>query len=569
MQGNLLLACLYGGLLLGGLRSPWLWTAAAAGLWSVGLMSRRETGLGRAAPWVPWLLWALASLLLSAQPTTGLYAFARWLTVIFFYGLASAAASPAWRRKWFWGFALCAPMLAVASFFIRSPHGTLIGLIPPYYNYTMFVEAAFFSCVVAALGHPDGPRGRLRALLWAGMGLALSVILLSRSRGALAAAAVSTLAWAATRGKRDRRMLLWAGLAAASAAALAPTELWSHLFKLDMSQWFTRPQIWKAAWQASADHPWFGEGVGQFAAGFRRHNFPIHWVSNYGFSAEHAESELLEVLVETGWPGLILFLIALVLSVKPRKDDFAREAASYACLAMGVHGLVDNMLQLPALGLLFFSALACSAGQADDHGKAPPQRLWLWGCSLGLCLALAAAVPRGALALYQRISEQESDPEERLKWLSKIDRLSPADDALHESMARAWLELRPPSPTRAMEALERARRLNPTNAFYPMLQAQTCFALGRQREALDLASRTIELEPNFLGARLLRAEIWIRLGRKNAAYLELEEINRRQAALKGMPLYSNYDQGLAALDGARFERARRSAASFANREKRK
>lgn len=515
-------------------------------------MSRPGAGLSRAAPWGPWLLWALVSLLLCAQPWMGLYAFSRWLTLVFFFGLCSAAASAGWSRRWFWGLAACAPILAAAGFFLRNPEGRMTGLLPPYYNYTMFVEAAFFACSAAALGHPDGPRGRARVLLWAGMSLALAVILLSASRGAMAAVAVSTLAWAASRGRLTRRVCLGIALAAAALSLLAPASFWFHVLKLDMAKWFTRPQIWTAAWRTAADHPWFGEGLGNFAVGFLRHNFPKGWASNYGFFADHAHSEPLELAAETGWPGLVLFAAALALSLKPRRNDFAREGALFACLAMSVFGLFDNMLQLPALGLLFFSALACSAGQAPEPGREPFPRAWLWACALGLGLSVTAAAPRALLDAYWRRSAEEERPAERIKWLARLESLSPADDALHASRARAWLELG--EEAGALEAIELARRFSPTNAFHPQLQAEISFAARRWPRALELADRAIELEPNFLAARLLRARTLRELGRAQAASAELAELRRRQAALKPLTLYTNYDRGLAAVDGAGLER---------------
>lgn len=557
---NALLACLFGGLVLGGLRSPWLWLPVAAVIWALALRDPQALSLSRIKLWGAWLAWALLSLCLSDQPWKGLYSFARWLTVVAFLGMALSS----WRREhaktWFWGLAVVASVLAVAAFFIRSPHGTLIGFIPPYYNYTMFVEAAFFAAGAAALRHPRGPRGRQRGLLLAAMLLALTTIVLARSRGALWAIffALALMTLRQPPGVRVRRRLLFAGLAAAVLLACLPESWWSYWLKLDMAQWFTRPQIWKGAWQVAADSPLLGEGLGNFEQGFSRHNFPKFWATNYGFSADHAHSEPLEVLAETGWPGLVLFLAALSAGVRAARDkglDFAPAAAAAALAAMGAQCLIDNMLHLPALGLLFFSALACLAG-----GSPPaPARTGSAGiagravATLGLGLTLLAVASNRLLAHFWERAEQERDPGPRLTWLQKVERLTPADFYLHEKLARCRLELEPPQLDRALAELRLAERLNPTNALYPMMSAEILLRQGRREEARARLDRGIGLEPNFLGARLLRARLRLESGQGRLAREELADISRRRPALPLTALYTDYDRTIAFLDQGQFD----------------
>jgi predicted Zn-dependent protease len=117
----------------------------------------------------------------------------------------------------------------------------------------------------------------------------------------------------------------------------------------------------------------------------------------------------------------------------------------------------------------------------------------------------------------------------------------------------------PPQRERALVELETASRLNPTNAFYPMLRAEAVLAQGRPEEALRLANRAIGLEPNYLAARLLRAELWARKGDARAARRELREIERRRGALERMTLYSGYDCLIGLFDPERFDAVRRWA----------
>src|SRR5262249_18944866 len=82
------------------------------------------------------------------------------------------------------------------------------------------------------------------------------------------------------------------------------------------------------------DHPLFGVGPGLFERGFLMHNFPAPEGSRptrYGMRSAHAHSEFLQMAAETGWPGLALFLWA-VLSVwipvwKRKSLDWTQEVA--------------------------------------------------------------------------------------------------------------------------------------------------------------------------------------------------------------------------------------------------
>ena len=137
--------------------------------------------------------------------------------------------------------------------------------------------------------------------------------------------------------------------------------------------------------------------------------------------------------------------------------------------------------------------------------------------------------------------------------------ISPADEYLHESAARAWLESKPPNLPGALEEARLAQSLDPTNGYFPALEAEIRLRAGEPEKALGAVGRAVELEPNLLAARLLRAEILIGLKRQGEARGELGEIARRQNALVSMPVYSNYDRGMKNLDAARLERAKAAA----------
>ena len=550
---EILLAYLFVGLVAGGgFRDPVLWTSASAVIWLVAIAWPEPKALPLLKRWAPWLGWTLLSLLACDQPFKGFYAFGRWTTLIVFFGLASAHWTERDSKRWLAGLALSAMTLGLASVWLHGIIHPMTGLLPPYYNYTMFVEAAFLAACLGLLLHQDGPKGWRRLAFSGPMIFALFILVKARSRGALAGVAAAA-AFAAVRRGRTKPFFL--GLSAIAIAALLAPQASSYLLKMDMTKWFTRPQIWRAALEIVRDHPLLGEGPGNFEEGFVRHNFPKHWATNYGFYSDHAHSEIFELAAETGIIGLGLFLTALfgtIRPVKPKETSAIQEGALCALAAMVAQCAVDNMLQLPALGMLFFSAIACARGiPAQD--AAPTPKIWRPAAAMGLLLCLIAYGPRRMVERYTDMSERQADPRARLVFIERALKIYPADYFLHEKAARANLYGGRTDDARA--ELEIASRLNPTNAVYPKMLADIALARGERGQALEQASRAIELEPNFLSARLLRAGIWKKSGETKAARLELDGIRKRREELKRLSVYGDYDQAIVAFDQAAFDAA--------------
>ena len=126
-------------------------------------------------------------------------------------------------------------------------------------------------------------------------------------------------------------------------------------------------------------------------------------------------------------------------------------------------------------------------------------------------------------------------------------------------------------PGRALAEVEAARRLSPTNALTLLLQAEILLDVSSRPDVLPaktadpgavlrLLTQAIELEPNFLAARLLRAELWARAGENKAAWRELSEIRQRRDALQGETRYTFYDSMILSCDPERLEAVSRMAA---------
>ncbi len=141
--------------------------------------------------------------------------------------------------------------------------------------------------------------------------LALSGVALSGSRGGLLCSVVAiagVLVWLARRSRAGSTlMLLSLALGVAFAAAWVPAESWTRMFsvgdELSGGTAGDRKQIWRAAWDVLQRHPVIGVGAG---------GFPDAVVPALHLRIV-AHSTQLEIAVELGIIGLVLFLTAYVL----------------------------------------------------------------------------------------------------------------------------------------------------------------------------------------------------------------------------------------------------------------
>lgn len=499
---------LFAALLLGGLRDPRLFAVGATAVWVVVWM--RRTPLGPAAAWLPWLGWALLSCLLSASPLSGLPVLARWSAVLAYASLA-AAWDEQQRAQWVRMLLASAAALgaaAVATGAARGWRNSMTGLLPPYYNYTVFVLVAAAAGAAAWVAHPRGPRGGDRLAAWGVCALSLACIFLANSRGGLLGLGAALLVWTARRRGWRLTAAAGAGLGCVLALALLLPASRSALLKDQRIRREARPEIWKAALRVACDSPVLGEGPGRFLSGFRRHPVPSAGVAaRWGMETPYAHSEVLQAAAETGWPGLLLWLLgasaALRVLLRRQDPDPVREAAALAAAAMSAQLLADDMLQIPALAALWLSALAVAGPVAEG-------RRWHRGAvALGAALALTAWVPQ-ALALRDS---------------SRAAALFPADADVREALA--WRAEEKSDLDEARSQWAQAQALSPFNALYPARAARLAAIQGRWRQAEELSSRALVLEPGFLRMRLLRADAFLHLGRRVEAQTETAELRGR------------------------------------------
>lgn len=294
----------------------------------------------------------------------------------------------------------------VRAYFAAGAVLTLAGGLAP--NERAGVLTLFLPPAVALAVSPwlDGRRRlvwRLELLALAGLFAALLVA--TRSRGGLLAAACGTGAVLAASGRRGRTLLGAGVVAAAAAAALAGGDRLAELFVFEGSVQGPsaavvltgRPAIWYRALHALADFPLTGLGPGAFGAtvdtlypGFEP---PI----------EDAHDLYLETALDLGIPALAAFLVfvgilarrlAAAAAASPRRG-FRRALVlglGGALAAHLLHALVDSVSpgSLGGVAWWFLCGLILSVPVARRRPRSPAPARAL-AAAASVLLALAAA----------------------------------------------------------------------------------------------------------------------------------------------------------------------------------
>ena len=109
-----------------------------------------------------------------------------------------------------------------------------------------------------------------------------------------------------------------------------------------------------------------GSGIGSFPAIYRGYEDPVSIVSTW---VNHAHSDIVEIVLETGILGILLMLAffiwwgrrAYVVWVKDERPDHFARAAAIASAAIIAHSFVDYPLRTAAISALFAVCLALMA----------------------------------------------------------------------------------------------------------------------------------------------------------------------------------------------------------------
>ncbi|MBI5887867.1 MAG: O-antigen ligase family protein [Deltaproteobacteria bacterium] len=190
-----------------------------------------------------------------------------------------------------------------------------------------------------------------------------AALFMTLSRGGFIGSAVSIAIFGALAyARRSLRKALW--IIAAPAAViimiifiglLADTE---RRFMTAAPDQFARLDIWIDSLNIIKDYPFFGMGLGAFKNAFM--SYQTKWSLIY---FEHAESDYVELVTETGLVGLLIAALMTAAFFYPVLSAWRRQSGWYAkCIGAGglsalsalfVHGFTDFNLRIPANALTF------------------------------------------------------------------------------------------------------------------------------------------------------------------------------------------------------------------------
>ena len=297
-----------------------------------------------------------------------------------------------------------------------------------------------------------------------------------------------------------------------------------------------RYDLWRVAWRLFVDHPVRGIGVD---------NFHVELVQLRRFLNDSAypHSLPLRVLSQTGLVGATLFLLFLIASFVAvagtvrRTPRLTRGLAGAACVGFVywfVHGAVDWFWEMPALAAPAFAMLGIS--MRLGQGPAPLPRtpavrvVEVVGGFALLVAAISLTLPwLAARETDQAIRSWRVDPQRAVERLDKARRLDPLSDEADVFASVIAAELGDEAGERA--ALGRALERNPRN-WYPYMELGVLeMRAGRREAARRYVARALRLNP--LENALLVVERWLREGHTPTRQEVDEVLIARAAHLQG------------------------------------
>lgn len=486
---------------LGGLRSPLLWIVFGAVFLTWCLETGRRLGAAGREYGLLFFCWLAAAALFSSDAAFSLSVLARYAVFAALFFSAARGEEEGWTAAVL-GLGLAASLVFVLQ---KAAGLSVQGFIGANPNYSAAFAAAAFP--VALLRAADAA-GRRRAVPVLACVLLAAGLVVSGSRGALAAAFLSAAAGLAVSGRR--RALAAFLLAAAAAAALLPLSSIEGLLKFYDPKAFVRPRIWGAALKAAWAEPMLGWGPGLFERVFELFKFPyFDGVSFYGHNTLHAHSEVLNLAAEAGFPAALLFLAAAAAGIL--RGGKASLPLKLCALAVFLQGGVDIVFYSGAVSLLFWGTLGMiSAGEpARPGGSWKLRALLAAGCMAGL---IAGAALYAAPGLTKKV--------------------------------------RGPYPEAGVARYELEALQKPKDPFPPAIAGDILYEAGDLRGAEAAYGRALALEPFFAGVRLDLARVYAASGRRDAACAQAAMAGKAA----GMKTADDYETMLVWLDRAGLEK---------------
>ncbi len=381
-----------------------------------------------------------------------------------------------------------------------------------FYNPNFFATyvAATFSIVLGMLSGVrwKDRRGIELALLLSAAAILFYAFVMAQSRGALLAL-VAALAFIGC--LRVGKIAIFFIILSLVVGALVPNPLKQRIADVAAHDpyAYSRVDIWKSSLARVAEQP-FGAGAGLYKYTSFQHRFPIESdIVRYGKRAESAHNEYVQLAVELGVPGLMLFLLGIGIWVMGVKGSWRNRAdgreqglilgLSGAVMAILAHATVDSVFHEPTLViLLILSGGLVMAAQSSPSADNPcwivrcpfhPVRLALAGVVVAILAVLSIQFAAGWYAHHRgRHEAQAGRQDTALDWFRLATHVDPGTTAYHDDVAQTSVGMfhRSGDPQWLVEAAreeELARELNPLDGRFPYRLGTIYEALAKQASA--------------------------------------------------------------------------------------
>ncbi len=288
-----------------------------------------------------------------------------------------------------------------------------------------------------------------------------------------------------------------------------------------------RQAVVRQGLQCVAERPWLGSGPGTFHLAFQEHRPPgIRAYVNV------AHNDYMQVLVEMGIPGLILFGVGLGLPLLRAarcalSGPFPVEAAAAtgAASAVAVYSTMNFAVPVPADLLWWSAALGlCLSDSLSRHRPRGASTLAVAPAALALAVAGVAVVVLGARMVSAAQDRARAESLARsLRWEEAITAATAAQaaeprntghllllGALEERQAR--MQDDPDLLGQARARVEAAHQLCPSDVPIALELARLRRETGDLRGAEDILLASSKIAPNDLRLDASLAAVYLRRG---------------------------------------------------------
>lgn len=376
-----------------------------------------------------------------------------------------------------------------------------------------FLELSAFVCLACSFQRPTALNriGWLVGTILCAGGAAATLSrggVLGLSMGILLFIFLGYFATEAGAAGRRRASLAWGGLllglVVLGAGALGAGQLVDR-FKTDAVSTDIRLQLWRQGLHVFAAHP-FGIGRGAFDR-----VFPIYRSIRVAFPLRFAfvENEPLQLLIDCGWPFLVLIaaaaaVVAWQIIRRGRRDKI--EAALVAGLfAVLVHNTVDFGLETLGILLPFVAVLGAVLGRLRPAAEQPAGSSRSTRAPFVLAGVAGAGLIFGIASIahhsyddFDTLLKRPSTVAAQHQLLIRAEETHPLDYLYALGDARLEpLKGSPGTPSPRLHALNRALRLCPSCEAVHVEIARNLWRMGLRRQSLLEWRTAVDIQPSL------------------------------------------------------------------------